>query len=168
MYAAVTFGQNKQSWIKNVCLGNLCLCLVAHNVESWVCTFLIFISVFCSVQAKQDKLGEELIFIKFYKASMGTASFSIHKMHRNRAWGCRKRHPFLQNCSRGEGIPLIDPPRSDGGAGWPHGGCYLLIILPLWPPPPHDLQLPMPTRSATWYFQLWPDYARILVLKWKI
>ena len=31
---AVTFGQNKQFWIKNVCLGNLCLCLVAHSVGS--------------------------------------------------------------------------------------------------------------------------------------
>ena len=51
VYVAVTFGQNKQFWIQNVCLENLCLCLVAHNVGSW-CTFLIFISVFCSVQAK--------------------------------------------------------------------------------------------------------------------
>ena len=41
VYVAVTFEQNKQFWIKDVCLGNLCLCLVAHNVGNWVCTFLI-------------------------------------------------------------------------------------------------------------------------------
>ena len=47
MYVAVTFGQSKQSWIKSVCLGNLCLCLVAHHVGNWVCTFWIFILDLC-------------------------------------------------------------------------------------------------------------------------